>query len=58
MMQLVKYRIAMYVNIIGWRLISHISEAMVATNNWCTQEEVAEGFHLLLVLWWGLDAWR
>jgi hypothetical protein len=42
MMQLVKYRIAMYVNIIGWRLVGHISESIVNVNNWCTQEEVAE----------------
>ncbi len=38
-MQLVKYRIAMYVNIIGWRLVGYISKAMVNVNNWCTQED-------------------
>jgi hypothetical protein len=42
MMQQIKYTIAMYVNIIGWRLISHITKAMVNVNNWCTQEEVAK----------------
>ena len=41
-MQLVKYRIAMYVTNIGWWLVGHISEAMVNVNNWCTQEEVAK----------------
>jgi len=47
MIQQVKYRIAKHVNIIGWRLVSRISRAMIVVNEWCIekkpqQEEVAE----------------
>jgi len=47
MIQQVKYRIAKHVNIIGWRLVSRISRAMIVVNDWCIekkpqQEEVAE----------------
>jgi hypothetical protein len=45
--QLIKYRFARSVNIIGWRLVSRISIAMIVVNDWCIekkpqQEEVAE----------------
>jgi hypothetical protein len=33
--QLIKYRFARSINIIGWRLVSRISRAMIAVNKVC-----------------------